>query len=116
MMSPLAIWKFFMSPLGRGVLSFAAVAAFLAWFSDKRYDAGFEAAMEFREAEIRLIQRRVDQVTQETLRQASELEAYREAARMLAMETDNEILADGNACVPTPDELQRARRRWSSSD
>lgn len=108
--------SWFLSPLGRGVLAFAAVGLFLAWFSDKRYDAGFAAAVEKHEAEIQLIQRRVDLVTQETQKQASELEAYREAAKMLAMETDNEILADGNACVPTTDELQRARRRWSSSD
>jgi hypothetical protein len=115
-MGLMAIWKFIMSPLGRGVLAFAAVGLFLAWFGDKRYDSGFAAAEEKHASEIRLIQIEVDQATAVTQRQAVELEGYREAAKMLAMETDNEILADGNACVPTADELQRARRRWSSSD
>ena len=116
MMGPLALWKLVSSPLGRGVLAFAAVGLFLLWFSDRQYDKGYAAAVADNQAVIEKIQIEVDQATQITQRQASELEAYREAARMLAMETDNEILADGNACVPTPDELRRAKRRWGSSD
>lgn len=115
-MGPLALWKLVSSPLGRGVLAFAAVGLFLLWFGDRQYDKGYAAAVADNQAVIEKIQIEVDQATAETRRQAGELESYRDAARMLAMETDNEILADGNACVPTPDELRRAKRRWSSSD
>ncbi len=108
--------SWFMSPLGRGLAAFALVAAFLLWFADRHYDRGFAAAEAERVAEIAAMQQRADAATAETRRQAGELESYRDAARMLAMETDNEILSDGNACVPTPDELQRARKRWASSD
>ena len=108
--------KFAMSPLGRGLAAFALVAAFLLWFADRHYDRGYAAAEAVRAAEIAAMQQRVDAASDVTRRQAGELEGYRESARMLAMETDNEILADGNACVPTPDELQRARKRWAGSD
>lgn len=110
------IWKLVTSPLGRGLAALALVAAFLLWFDNRAYDRGYAAAMAERQSEIAAMQKLVDAASAMTRRQAGELEAYREAARMLAMETDNEILSDGNACVPTPDELQRARRRWSGSD
>ena len=116
MMGPLALWKFLTSPFGRGIAAFLVISTGLIWFGHNQYDKGYAAAVADNQAVIEKIQIEVDQATQITQRQASELEAYREAARMLAMETDNEILADGNACVPTPDELRRAKRRWGSSD
>ena len=116
MMGPLAVWKMVSSPVGRSVVLVIALWAGLLWFGNRKYDKGYAAAVADNQAVIEKIQIEVDQATQITRRQASELEAYREAARMLAMETDNEILADGNACVPTPDELRRAKRRWGSSD
>lgn len=112
----MGMMAWFMSPLGRGVAAFAVVAAFLLWFADRNFDRGYAAAEAKRVAEIAAMQARADAASDVTRRQAGELESYRDAARMLAMETDNEILADGNACVPTPDELQRARKRWAGSD
>lgn len=108
--------NFLVSPWARWMAVFLVLSAGLIWFGHQQYDKGYAAAEAVRTAEIAAMQKRADAATDETRRQASELESYRDAARMLAMETDNEILADGNACVPTPDELQRARKRWASSD
>ena len=116
MMGPLAVWKLVSSPVGRSVVLILALWAGLLWFGDRQYDKGYAAAEAKHAADMVVIEVALKSAADETQRQASELEAYREAARMLAMETDNEILADGNACVPTPDELRRAKRRWGSSD
>ena len=115
-MGPLALWRLISSPLGRNVVLVLAAFALLLWFGNRKYDEGHAAAEAEHAAEIVKMQINVDSATAITRRQASELESYRDAARMLAMETDNEILADGNACVPTPDELRRAKRRWAGSD
>ena len=116
MMGPLAVWKMVSSPVGRSVVLVIALWAGLLWFGNRKYDEGYAAAEAKHVADMVVIEVALKSAADETRRQASELEAYREAARMLAMETDNEILADGNACVPTPDELRRAKRRWGSSD
>ena len=116
MMGPLALWKFLTSPFGRGIAAFLVISTGLIWFGHNQYDEGYAAAEAKHVADMVVIEVALKSAADETRRQASELEAYREAARMLAMETDNEILADGNACVPTPDELRRAKRRWGSSD
>ena len=116
MMGPLALWKFLTSPFGRGIAAFLVISTGLLWFGTWQYNKGYAAAEAKHAADMVVIEVALKSAADETRRQASELEAYREAARMLAMETDNEILADGNACVPTPDELRRAKRRWGSSD
>ena len=116
MVSLVAVWKMVSSPVGRSVVLVIALWAGLLWFGNRKYDKGYAAAEAKHVADMVVIEVALKSAADETRRQASELEAYREAARMLAMETDNEILADGNACVPTPDELRRAKRRWGSSD
>ena len=108
--------SFITSPLGRGLALVLALWAGLLWFGNAQYDKGYAAAVADQQAEIEAMQQRLDATSAVTRRQAGELESYREAAKMLAMESDNEILADGNACLPTPDELQRARTRWAGSD
>jgi hypothetical protein len=91
-------------------------AAMVVQFGDRQYKKGFAAAETEHAAEIVKMQISVDSATAVIRNQATDLEKYRNAARMLAMELDNEILSDGNSCVPSPDELQRARDRWKGSN
>lgn len=94
------------------------IAALWAYVDHRAYGRGYAAAVAVQEAEKRAMQAKLDQGAAIILQKSADLERFRNIARTLAMEIDNEIISDpvDNLCVPTDIERLRAKRRWQAAD
>lgn len=103
-----------MIPLwARIIAPIAIIAALWAYVDHRAFNRGYAAAEAVQAAQTRATQAKLDRTAIDLRKTAVDLENARDAARILAMENDREILADADPCKPSPAELQRAKRRWS---
>ena len=88
------------------------------WIDSRGYARG-EAAAETRHlAEVAQMQEKLDQGAVEQQRLAADLESYKDAQRMLALEVEDEARNDplAGGRVPTDDSVRRLKRRWQAAD
>ena len=96
----------------------AALGAVFLWIDRTAYNRGYAASNAKHEAATRATQAALDAGNEIILQKSADLERFRNLARTLAMEADNDITSDpvDNRCVPTDAERLRAKRRWQVAD